>query len=318
MKNIACFIFCLLLNICAFANLGDTLYINKKGTVVSKDSAQYIRILTKVDSVQYKIEDHFLSGQIQMVAFNNDPNEIIKKGKYVFYDSLGFISSEGEYKKGFRFGVWKSYYFGTTKLKTLLDIKENQKGHYFKKYDSVSQNLIYEGETNENKQRIGVYKEYFQIENKIQSISHFANGKKEGEAIEYYKTGEVKRKEIYSNGKLKKGELFDRNGEKQKYFPAYKSSVLGENLFTYLPKEIGANKKGIKLDGLIVKLTITRFGNIINVSIIENPYPLFNDEIMAIISKIKHNKPAKVENQVVDETMTYRFKKVIGEEYNLN
>jgi len=316
MKKIICLIVALYAHLGAFSMIGDTLYIDRKGSVVSKDSARFLRVISKVDSTQYKIEDFFLTGQLQMVAFNNDRNEIIKKGKYVFYDSLGFISAEGEYSKGFKVGVWKYYYFGTNKLRTLMEMKENQKGQFFKRYDSVSQNLIYEGESNEKKLRMGVFKEYFQVENKMQRISHYENNKKEGESTEYYKTGEVKRKEIYSNGKLKKGELFDRNGEKQKYYPAYESSELGENLFTYLPKKMGVSEKGIKLDGLVVKLTITKFGNIINVVILENPFPQFNDEIVAIISKIKHNTPAKSENQNADETITYRFRKTNEDEFN--
>lgn len=316
MKKLCCLLAVLYAHFGGFAMMGDTIYIDRKGTTVSKDSARFRRVISKVDSTQYKIEDYFLTGQLQMVCYNNVPNEIIKKGRYIFYDSLGFVSSEGEYNKGFKVGVWKYYYFGTKRLKAYLEMKENQKGQFFKRYDSVSQNLIYEGESNEKKLRTGVFKEYYQDENKIQRISHYENNKKEGESTEYYKTGEIKRKEIYSNGKVKKGELFDRNGEKQKYYPAYESSTLGENLFTYLPKEMGINKKGIKLDGLVVKLTITKFGNIINVAILENPYPQFNDEIVAIISKIKHNKPAKYENYTSDETSTYRFKKLNEDEIN--
>ena len=316
MKKLICLFVALYAHLGAFAMMGDTVYIDRKGSIVSKDSARFRRVISKVDSTLYKIEDYFLTGQLQMVAFNNDRNEIIKKGKYIFYDSLGFVSSEGEYSKGFKVGVWKYYYFGTKKLRTIIVMKENQKGQFYKRYDSVSQNLILEGETNEKKLRTGEFKEYFQDENKIQRISHYENGRREGNATEFYKTGEVKRKEIYSNGKLKKGELFDRNGEKQKYYPAYEGSTLGENLFTYLPKKMGVSERNIKLDGLIVKLTITKFGNIINVSILENPYPQFNDEIVAIISKIKHNTPAKSENQNADETSTYRFRKTNEDEFN--
>ena len=93
---------------------------------------------------------------------------------------------------------------------------------------------------------------------------------------------------------------------------------MGENIFSYLPKKISAYKNGTKPDGLALKLTITKFGNIIKVEIIENPNPQLNEEIIATIYKIKHNKPSKVENQEVDETLIYRFKKVTGEEFNLN
>lgn len=316
MKKLCCLLAVLYAHFGGFAMMGDTLYIDRKGTTVSKDSARFRRVISKVDSTQYKIEDYFLTGQLQMVGYNNVPNEIIKKGKYIFYDSLGFVTSEGEYNKGFKVGVWKYYYFGTKRLKAYIEMKENQKGQFFKRYDSVSQNLIYEGESNEKKLRTGVFKEYYQDENKIQRISHYENNRKEGESTEYYKTGEIKRKEIYSNGKLKKGELFDRNGEKQKYYPAYESSTLGENLFTYLPKKIKAYRKEIQLYGLIIKLTITRFGNIMNVTIIENPNPQFNNEIVEAISKMKHCKPAKSENRSIDETITYRLRKTNYDEYD--
>lgn len=296
-------------NIVVKANQGDTVFINRIGTIVSKDSARFFRVITKMDSAKYKIEDFYLIGQRQMLAFNSTPQIVISNGKYIYYDSLGFISSEGEYKKVFKAGLWKYYYFGTNKIRVIRDMSEDKSGYLFKEYDSTYQNLYLEGKFNKEGQRSGIFKLYYSKENKLRSTFNFSNGKREGEAKEYYSTGEIKRIEFYKNDKLIKGELFDRNGEKQKYYPSFVKAELGEDIFDYLMRNVKVFNESKKYSNMLIQLTVTKFGNILDIKVLENDQPNLNEEIINLISKIKHNKPGKSENQIVDQTIEYRFRR---------
>jgi len=287
----------------------DTLFINRIGTQVSKDSARYFRVVTKTDSTKYKIEDFYLTGQRQMLAFNSTPEIVTTNGKYIYYDSLGYISSEGVYKMGYQVGLWKYFFFGTNKIKVIKEMSEDKSGYLYKEYDSTYQNLYLEGKFNKEGQRSGIFKSYYSKENKLRSTFNFSNGKREGEAKEYYSTGEIKRIEFYKNDKLIKGELFDRNGEKQKYYPSMVNAELGENIFDYLMRNVKVFKDRKKYSNMRIQLIITKFGNIMDIKILENDQPSLNDEIINLISKIKHNKPAKFENQVIDQTVIYYFRR---------
>jgi antitoxin component YwqK of YwqJK toxin-antitoxin module len=291
------------------ATQGDTVFINRTGTIVSKDSARFFRVITKMDSAKYKIEDFYLMGQRQMLAFNSTPQIVISNGKYIYYDSLGFISSEGEYKKGYKAGLWKYYYFGTNKIRVIRDMSEDKSGYIFKEYDSTYQNLYLEGKFNKEGQRSGIFKSYYSKENKLRSTFNFSNGKREGEAKEYYSTGEIKRIEFYKNDKLIKGELFDRNGEKQKYYPSFVKAELGEDIFDYLMRNVKVFNESKKYSNMLIQLTVTKFGNILDIKVLENDQPNLNEEIINLISRIKHNKPGKFENQIVDQTIEYHFRR---------
>jgi antitoxin component YwqK of YwqJK toxin-antitoxin module len=307
MKKLICIILLVSITHCSFGIASDTVFINRKGGIISKDSARFYRVISKIDTNQYKIGDYYLSGELQMVAYNNSPQEVVKKGKYLFYDSLGFISSEGEYNLGSKTGIWKYYYFGTAKIRSVRTFKENQKAFSFKTYDSITQNLLIEGGYNNDLRKTGVFKEYYLKENKVMTILNYENGMITGEALEYYATGEIKRKEIYKNGRLAKGQLFNIKGEKQKYYPRMVSSQLGKRIFECLAKGIDEYKKLRAINGLVIKLTVSKLGKIIDLEIIENEKPHLNEQIIEAISKIKHIKPAMKENEAIDQTITYYF-----------
>lgn len=313
MKKIFNLLFILFISINAFGFATDTIYINRTGTIVSRDSARFYRIVSKVDSNQFKIEDFYLTGQLQMLAFNSSPIEVVRKGKYIFYDSLGFVSSEGEYHLGNKIGEWVNYYFGTKNIKTIRTFKNNQKGYSLKAYDSITHNLRLEGEYDNSLNRTGIFKEYYSRDNKILATTNYLNNIKEGDAKEYYNSGEIKRVEFYEIGKLKKGELFDRNGEKQKYYPYQEDAKLNESVYECLIKNIKEYKKTKKVNNLVLKYTITKFSNLINVEVLENDKPELNTEIINAISKIKVQKPAKKENQPIDATIILRFKKTLSD-----
>jgi hypothetical protein len=60
---------------------------------------------------------------------------------------------------------------------------------------------------------------------------------------------------------------------------------------------------------MLIQLTVTKFGNILDIKVLENDQPNLNEEIINLISRIKHNKPGKFENQIVDQTIEYHFRR---------
>ena len=70
---------------------------------------------------------------------------------------------------------------------------------------------------NDEKVLDGERKVYFDT-GELRVLAYFTNGKKDGEFISYWKNGNLKRKDLYKKGKLKKGDCWDENGEKVKYY----------------------------------------------------------------------------------------------------
>jgi antitoxin component YwqK of YwqJK toxin-antitoxin module len=285
----------------------DTIYITRKGFITTKDSAAYFRIVTKMGEDKYKIQDYYLTGIQQMLGYNATPEVTMRNGEYIYYDSLGNVSSFGNYKYGLKFGEWTNYYHGTKNVAFIRVFNENNRSNTFKQYDSVSKKLIKEGAFNLNENSEGLWKFYYNESGNLRYFLNFNNGLIQGESIEYYEDGLIKRKETYSNGKILKGKLFDQNGGKQKYYPREERVVFKSSIYQHVLKGVKSLSRAGGLNKITVKLIISKEGKISDAQIIENPFPENNDEIIKALLQFKEIEPAKQENQPVECTILLRW-----------
>ncbi len=286
----------------------DTIFINRIGTIVPKDSAKYFRFMSKIDSELYKIEDHFMTGQIQMTGYCTSTNAAIKTNNYIFYDSLGAIASEGEYVKGFKSGMWRYYYKYASHLKSVKEYNYPQKGYYLKLYDSLTYKIMDEGFCDENDKAKGIWKTYFYNSDSILYKRNFSGGRKEGTQYEYYKNGAVKRIEVFENFKLTDGKQFNEDGKKIKYFPAFEYPEPPESIYYYLLKRVKCFDETVKSTKFQYKLVVHSDGSVSNIEIFNVPDEACKKEIIEKMIKMGKWKPAKRENVPYNYTIELGFR----------
>jgi antitoxin component YwqK of YwqJK toxin-antitoxin module len=87
----------------------DTIFYNQNWKVTKvKDSIAFYRLTTKING-KYNVKDYYLSKTLQMTGTYSSIEKDIRDGYFKYYDEFGKISSEGSFKKNWRYVVWKDY-----------------------------------------------------------------------------------------------------------------------------------------------------------------------------------------------------------------
>lgn len=177
----------------AFAQT-DTLYFNAQWKKATKDSASYYRTARKQPDGRYYVRDHYLDGHLQMTGYYKNPSldESGKAGKFVYYDSLGNIESEGEYSNNKRKGTWMYYYGHSDNVRLEENYTNDTNIVKYTFYDSITHKKVAEGSTLRNN-KDGAWKYYYSTTGDLQSLFFFKNGLREGNAFFYDSlTGDIR------------------------------------------------------------------------------------------------------------------------------
>lgn len=150
------------------------------------------------------------------------------------------------------------------------------------------QNYILKG-----KKRIyeGTQKHWYKS-GELHILSHSKKGKNNGDFISYWKSGELKRKDIYKNGKLIEGKCFNKQGQEVTYYDfEIKAKYKGGNeaMTKYLQSQI---IPGIGQGRVQVKFNIDTDGSVINPQIIKSDNPKLNDYCIHIVQGMPKWTPA--------------------------
>jgi len=125
----------------------------------------------------------------------------------------------------------------------------------------------------------------------------YKEGKKNGLLLSYWKNGELKRKDIFKNGKFKKGECWDKNGNKIKYYnfiipPKFPGGK--KRLSIYISKTLKYPKRSFqyKIGGkVIINFSIEKDGSIANVKVTEGINLELNNEAIRVIKNMPRWSP---------------------------
>ncbi len=163
----------------------DTIYYDIKWHITGKENLSYFRTATKDTAGRYKVEDHFMDGKLQMSGYcmrPHDENDEGKNGYFVYYDSAGNKTSEGDYKNSKRSGEWK-YYFGTHLLSERNYSAGELEGSavYYDSFKNVkrSEGKFY------NSRRTGEWKFYNVKSGQLLATENYQSGLLEGEIVSY-------------------------------------------------------------------------------------------------------------------------------------
>jgi antitoxin component YwqK of YwqJK toxin-antitoxin module len=174
----------------------DTTFVNELGTYVSREQANYYRLIIATEKNTYLFNDYYFNHLLAKSIEYKGLSGTTKEGKAVVYNQKRNKISEGNYHNGFQIGEWQ-FYFMNDSIKEKKTFNEKLHAYYSYQYDSTTSKLEEEGAFDHFEKKTGDWKRYFWNTKILQSTNHYLVGKKEGAQLEYYKSGAIKRKEIF-------------------------------------------------------------------------------------------------------------------------
>lgn len=284
----------------------DTLFVNELGTIVSKSDATYYRIINASENNLWLFNDYYFNHQLAKSIEYKGVSGTMKEGKAIVYNQKGNKISEGNYHNGLEIGEWNYYYTVQNKLREKKIFKENTHDYYSYQYDSTTSKLEEEGAYDNFGKKTGIWKRYFWNSEILQSTNQYLVGKKEGEQIEYYKSGAIKRKEIFEKNKLIKGLQYDMKGNKIDYFPAFEYPISKTPIYKVLQNQVPCYSEILKLNPFEIRFLVTKDGDVKNIEI-DIDDETCKSEMKKVIEKMKW-KPAKKENKPIDFNSNFRMR----------
>ncbi len=127
----------------------------------------------------------------------------------------------------------------------------------------------------------------------------YKNGELNGKLVAFHENGKLRRKDIFKNGELKSGEVWDENGTKIEYFPHFKPATFpggNQNLGNYLRENIitPPNNSDQKTFKVIVRFMIDTTGKIAEHKIMKSPEnKQFEKEALRILYKMPNWNPGE-------------------------
>ena len=155
----------------------------------------------------------------------------------------------------------------------------------------------YQLSKNDKKIYSGVHKTWYNT-GELRFVTVYENGKKNGEFLSYWKNGVLKRKDLYKNGKWKKGECWDENGKNVKYydFEIHSKYPGGQNkMYKFIKKNIKyppLSKKHNLGGRVVVDFKINKDGSIYDINISKGVNSELNNEAIRIIKLMPKWSPA--------------------------
>jgi len=267
----------------------DTTYFDEDWIKTDFDNAVYYRCLKPEPGKGYKVEDHFMSGKLQMTGYFTNHDSEKKEGVFVYYHKDGMKESEGEFKNDKKSGVWKQYNDSGILLSTENYIDGNAEGEWVYYYSGTA-NVWYK--------------------------VNYKDGKLDGELTSYYKDGKIKRREFHNNkdGKIKQrefhnyedttvtGKCYDEEGNEIAFTPFEKMPKPDYDMNKYLSKNMvypeKARKKNIE-GRVLLKFIVDEDGKIGDVTIIRHVSRELDKEAKRVVSRMPDWEPGVQDDKVV-------------------
>jgi hypothetical protein len=284
----------------------DTLYVNELGAQVAKQDANYYRIILHEDSL-YAIFDYDFSHQLRKKVHYTSSNAVIMEGEANYFDKKGKPIAMGKHHNGFPIGEWDYYYQGGKHLKN-KNIYQADRSYYTIQYDSISGKKETEGNMTKDEIKIGQWKKYYFRSDSLEWTLNYEAGKKEGEQVQYYPSGKIKRKEYFHNNKMGKAALYNEEGKQINYFPSFVYPESPVKLRKYLYASVPCFNPILAHKSITLHCKVHQDGHISNIQFENVENDECQEQLIAAMQKLKKWKPAMVEKEKVDCPFTYTFK----------
>lgn len=253
------------------------MYFDHNWEQTSSSEASYYRIISFSETGDFllRVEDYYLSGQIQMSGTYRSIRPDYKTGVFTYYYENGYKQAECAYDNNELDGQYREWY-ENGRLKS---------DHYFR-----------DGELN------GSYKAWNEDGTPNLDIQYKA-GNKHGYFISYHSNGTPARKDLYEEDEFIEGKCFNESGETVDYYlyivmPAFRGGI--EALRGFIEKKIEYPEKAYRTgrEGVVfVRFTVNEKGEITNPSIIRGDREDFNQEALRIIASFPPWIPGRIDDK---------------------
>ncbi|MBK7762673.1 MAG: hypothetical protein IPI46_04785 [Bacteroidetes bacterium] len=279
----------------------DTVYLNQNFLPTSKQMAAFYRVV--IDSAQgiFNMIDYRRDHSIYCKGQYSSSKAIIKEGYFQYYHPNGKLSSEGLYHLGIKDSVWVHYY-NHGKVK---EIHTYLRGAWcdVKRYDSLHDWVFESGRLTNDGRKTGLWTSFHYLSNAPKLISRFENGFLQGEQLEYFKNGTLKRRECIKGYAKTKTEQFDEKGNAVKYFPAFAYPEPPENIKKYLSHRVKCFDETLKASDIQYRLTVKADGHVQDIDIVSPMDEICKQKILICMANMKKWKPYRRENIAYDFTI---------------
>ncbi len=197
-------------NTTAWSQRSDTLYLNSKWQICEKPFASYYRFgRIVIDTFWYYtgyIADHYVNDTLEMDGYYSSLGE--KNGFFSFYYPDGKLRASGEYINNKMFGVWE-YYHRNGNLRLRINYTGDNMNYTVLDFIDSTGKVM----TKDSTGTFEMIVQYNPRRANYRLEGEFKNGKREG-TWKYYAyipskdAEEMKLKEVYENGILKKGSIY--------------------------------------------------------------------------------------------------------------
>lgn len=285
--------------VCLFAHAQhDTIWLNSTKLPTTKDHATFYQITEPLSNQTCIQKVYTLSHQMISSTTFSSLSATIKEGLFSSYDTLGFIMMSGNYHRGFKEGIWQSYFPYSSRLASIDSFFENEKNCHRTIFDSLTGKILMQGNTDHAQHKHGKWITYYPSTSGIHWEHYYINGIKENVQTEYFKNMHIKRRELYFNGKLKDASMWDSSGKKVNYYPAMIYPKTNLAPYKILSKKVPCYTSTIANNPVRLLCHISKEGipkNIIALDTTNTCIPLIIDEL-----KLMKWQPAKKENIPTD------------------
>lgn len=116
----------------------DTTWFDMNWREISKQDADFYRVVTKKTDNVYLVGDYYLDGKPQMIAEASQVNPLVKNGLCTYYYKNLIKASYGRFKNGKKDGTWVEYFNCQQDSSVLTYLEDGTKSYLMKsKYEDV-------------------------------------------------------------------------------------------------------------------------------------------------------------------------------------
>ena len=254
----------------------DTMYFDQDWQQSQPDKASYYRIIrTSPDgNFLFRVEDYYLSGQIQMTGTYRSIRPDYKTGLFTYWYEKGNKQAECEYENNELNGYYNEWY----------ENGHQKSSQYFKKGQL---NGTYQSWNNDGTPKLNI---------------QYIEGKKHGYFISYYANGKPVRKDLYENDEFIEGKCFNEDEEPIPYFPyiimpAFTGGMSA--LQDYIKEKIQYPKNALRagIQAIVLtQFTVDEKGNVTGAEVIRGDREEFNAEALRLINSFPPWIPGRIDD----------------------
>lgn len=277
----------------------DTVFVDAMGLPRPREEAERFRVIQDSDSGMIVTEYDRAAHRLSSGSYTNR-NCQVRNGWFTFYSPNGNKCAEGAYRLGMKTGCWLQYAGDGKSVEEQQCYRIPGKQYYCTVFQPGKPLVLREGLIDENGRKQGIWKEYFMDTPLVRRQLTYEAGNRSGLQLEFYRNGQLKRQEEIEGFGRVKGRMYDEQGRKIAYYPAFSQARPPGTLRKYLASRIPCFENLLKAGDIHYRVHIAMTGAVLDAELpglAGNPCGL---EILKALWQMPDWKPARIENRAVD------------------